>query len=232
MTLRKKILITTIITSCILIFSFISMDKFYSNSNSADTINLPAPSKKSAISIEEALLNRRSVREYSNKPLTLGEISQLLWAAQGITGPNEFRTAPSAGALYPIELTLIAIKISGLEKAVYRYIADGHKLKRTLNDDVTRALSSAALSQDFIEKAAAIIVISALYDKTTSRYHERGVRYVHIEAGHVAQNIHLQAVSLNIGTVVIGAFYDDAVRKVLRLGEKETPLCIMPLGKI
>lgn len=196
-------------------------------------IILPQPRKRSETSIEETLSKRRSVREYKDEPLTLQEISQLLWAAQGITAPLwGGRTAPSAGALYPLEVYLIARKVDGVEPGVYRYLPEGHKLNRVFKGDVSDSLCGAALGQASIREAPVNLVISAFYERTTKKYGERGIRYVHLEAGHVAQNIYLQVQSLGLGTVVIGAFDDEEVKEVLNLLEEEIPLYIIPVGKI
>ena len=175
---------------------------------------------------------RRSVRTYLNKPLTLTEVSQLLWAAQGINRGREFRTAPSAGALYPLEVYLVAGNVDGLAEGVYKYRPHQHELLKIIHDDKRRELAAAALGQRYVQDGAAVIVIAAVYERTTQKYGQRGIRYVHIEVGHAAQNIYLQAVSLNIGTVFVGAFDDDEVKRVLNLPDEEHPLSIMPVGKI
>lgn len=164
-------------------------------------------------------------------PLTLAEVSQLLWAAQGITGPGGKRTAPSAGALYPLELYIVSGKVDGLPSGIYRYAPERHSLQGIAQGDRRRELCDAALGQSSIRTAAAVIVLSGVYDRTTVKYGERGIRYVHMEAGHAAQNIYLQAVPLGLGTVVIGAFRDEEVRKVMKMAERERPLYIMPTGK-
>ena len=198
----------------------------------SETISLPEPVQDSDTSIEEALRIRRSTRSYNNKPLTLAEVSQLLWAAQGITSPRGLRTAPSAGALYPLEIYVVAGNVDDLPDSVYKYRPDKHELTRVLDGDKRNGLCSAALGQTSVRNAAAVIVISAAYDRTTVKYGDRGITYVHMESGHAAQNVFLQAVPLNLGTVVIGAFYDDAVKKVLKMPESEHPLYIMPVGRM
>jgi SagB-type dehydrogenase family enzyme len=178
-------------------------------------ISLPDPGFYSDISVEQALLERRSIREYSDEPLNLQEISQLLWAAQGITSPYGFRTAPSAGGTYPIELYLVVNDVEGLSQGVYRYLPGEHKIISVLEGDMRLAVYNAALEQDWVKEAAVNIVIAAIYERTTDRYGERGIRYVHMEAGHVSQNIYLQAAALNLGTVAIGAFHDDLIKECL-----------------
>jgi len=200
--------------------------------NKTGTIRLPDPLQDSDTSIEAALLARRSVRSYQDGPLTRAEISQLLWAAQGITSPRGLRSAPSAGALYPLEMYVVAGNVDDLPDGVYKYGPEKHDLTGLAEGDKRKELCSAALGQTSVRNAAAVIVISAVYERTTAKYGERGIQYVHMESGHAAQNIFLQAVPLNIGTVVIGAFYDEAVKKVLKMPEREQPLYIMPAGRI
>ncbi|MGQ9632309.1 MAG: SagB/ThcOx family dehydrogenase [bacterium] len=194
-----------------------------------EPIKLPPPRVRGDISLEEALSRRRSVREYSSLPLSLGEVSQILWSAQGITSPQGFRTAPSAGATYPMEVYLIASRVDGLRPGVYRYSPRDHTLTMVAEGNLGRNLADAALGQFPISEAAANLVIAAIYERTTQRYRERGIRYVHMEAGHIAQNVYLQAEVLGLGTVCIGAFYDERVKALL--GIEADPLYIMPIGK-
>lgn len=195
------------------------------------SVTLPAPVYESGKSIEQALLERRSIREFDAAPLTLTEVSQLLWAAQGITHPSGLRTAPSAGGLYPLEILLLAGEVADLEAGVYRYQPEGHELRLRFAGDHRRELSRAALDQSALLDAPAVIVIAAVYERTMVKYGERGVQYVHIEAGCASQNIYLQAESLGLGTVFIGAFQDDEVAKVLQLQADERPLGLMPVGR-
>lgn len=190
-------------------------------------IILPQPITKGKVSLEEAIFKRRSQREFQRKDLSLEQIGQLLWAAQGITakrGGFNFRAAPSAGALYPLEL--YALTKDGL----YHYIPEGHKLENLSDRDLRGDLADAALGQGSVASSALDIVICAVYERVTSKYGQRGVRYVHIEAGHAAQNIHLQAVALGLGSVPIGAFSDEGVQKTLGLPKDHEPLYIIPVG--
>ncbi len=210
-------------------------DKFMPNNKTnyeAKIIKLPDPKYDSETSVEEALLGRRSVRRYSGEPITFFEVSQLLWAAQGITDKARgFRTTPSAGALYPLEVYIVAGNINGLQDGVYKYEVQEHKLRRITEGDKRDELCDAALRQSSVKDAAAIIAFSAVYERTTGRYGEKGVRYANMEAGHAAQNVYLQAVSLNLGTVVIGAFDSEEVKKILNMPEEENPLYLMPVGR-
>jgi SagB-type dehydrogenase family enzyme len=196
-----------------------------------ERIKLPAPDYRGNTSVEEALSKRRSVRFYSGEDLSIEEVSQLLWAAQGITGPG--RTAPSAGALYPLELYLVVGDVDGLDKGVYQYRPVEHELEKAVTGDLRVELSKAAVgqNQEHVRDAAVDLVFTAVYERTTGKYGERGIRYVHMEAGHAAQNVYLQAVSLELGTVVIGAFIDDKVKELVNAEEQEEPLYIMPVGR-
>lgn len=196
------------------------------------TIILPQPKFESKTSIEKALLERRSIRDYKDEPLTLTDISQLLWAAQGVTDKEGgFRTAPSAGALYPLELYLVSGKVENLSSGVYKYQPQAHQLIKVLEGDKRNELYQAALQQSSVKNAPLTLVFSAVYERTTAKYGERGKRYVHMEVGHAAQNVYLQAVSLNLGTVVLGAFDDEMVKKIINMPEDEEPLYLIPIGK-
>lgn len=197
---------------------------------SNEKVSLPKPVYSSDTTIEEALRYRRSVRTYRDEPLSLSEVAQLLWAAQGITHPGGYRTAPSAGALYPLEVYLLAGNVTDLARGIYIYGPENHDLQLVSEGDYRGVLSEAALNQEFIKEAPVVIVITGFYARTTGKYGDRGRQYVHMEVGSVSENIYLQAVSLNLGTVFIGAFYDEDVKKVLGLGEYEEPFCIMPVG--
>lgn len=212
----------------------------------AEFIPLPTPRFDSQFSVEKALKSRQSVREYRDVPLSLAEVSQILWAAQGFTRERKepparwnpkyewqggLRTAPSAGALYPMEIYLLAGKVEGLPAGLYKYLPKNHALKKAAGVDKRKQLCQAALNQPQIEKASAVIVMATVYERTSYKYGERAERYVHMEAGSIAENIYLQATALSLGTVLIGAFSDQDVKKVLALPSDEYPLVIMPLGQ-
>lgn len=194
------------------------------------TITLPAPRSAGPLSLEQAIGQRRSVREYSATPLSMEELSQLLWAAQGITSPAGGRAAPSAGGTYPLELYVVAGMVTDLGSGVYHYLPEEHTLTMTKSGDLRAELAEACLSQEWVASAPADVVVAAVYERTTERYGERGVRYVHLEAGHAAQNLCLQATALGLGAVTVGAFSDDQVATLLPLGEGETPLYVIPVG--
>lgn len=193
-------------------------------------IRLPEPRAAGDISVEQALKSRRSRRSFTSRPLSLNELSQLLWAAQGIKS-GTFRTAPSAGALYPLELYVAVGRVDGLAAGVYRYDPVTHGLRQTLTGDVRKSLSRAALGQKWVGEGAIALVFAAVYERTTGKYGDRGIRYVHMEAGHAAQNVYLQAEALGLGTVIVGAFTDSRVKSVLDMRDAEQPLSIMPVGR-
>lgn len=195
-------------------------------------IPLPEPQTSGTISVEEAIHNRRSVREFDTASLDLTDLSQLLWAAQGMSGPSGLRTAPSAGALYPLEIYVASGNVTGLPSGVYHYLPDSHTLERIWDHDIRKALFRSSLSQTPVRDAPAVIIIAADYRRTTGTYGERGIRYVQMEAGHVSENIYLQAYPLGIGTVAIGAFDDNTVKSVLGLPAYHEPLYLMPVGTI
>jgi SagB-type dehydrogenase family enzyme len=195
-------------------------------------IALPTPRLKGEMSLEEAVSRRRSRREFKSSPLTLEQVSQILWAAQGITDPGGLRAAPSAGALYPLDLYLAVGKqgVEGVEAGTYHYDPQSHTLERILEGDVREALARLAVEQMFIAEAPVVLVITGEYERTSWKYGERATRYVHMEAGHVAQNVYLQAEALGLGTVTAGAFQDEELSGTLGLPTEHRPLYVMPIG--
>lgn len=198
--------------------------------DATNMIPLPPPTASSDVSVEEAVGARRSVREFTGQPAGLEAVGQLLWAAQGVTSSGGGRTTPSAGALYPLEVYLVAGEVSGLDAGVYKYHPRGHSLMLHMAGDLRKRVARSALRQKWIADAAAVVVITAVYERTRQKYGSRTERYVHMEVGHAAQNIYLQAQSLGLGTVMVGAFRDEKLRTVLRLPASEAPLALMPVG--
>jgi len=202
------------------------------------TYILPFPQTDGHISVEKALTHRRSHRNFQNKALSADQLSQILWAAYGITSPRPdqphlrggLRTAPSAGARYPLEIYAIIGNVEGIEPGVYRYIVEGHTILRTIDKDVRNELCEAALGQRMVKEAPASVFYSAIFARMTERYGERGRGYVYMDLGHSAQNIYLQADALGLGACAIGAFIDSRVSHVLQLPAHEEPLYIMPIG--
>jgi SagB-type dehydrogenase family enzyme len=197
------------------------------NAMAAKIINLPKPNIIGKVSVEETIYRRRSERSYLPEEITLEQLSQILWSAQGITDTSYgFRAAPSAGALYP--LTIYVVKKDGL----FRYIPDGHKLVEVSSEDKRPSLGRASLGQSYIVDAPVNIVLAANFAITQAKYGPRAFRYVCMEIGHVAENIHLQAVAMGLGSVPIGAFWDDVIRATLEMPETQDPLYIIPIGHV
>ncbi|TVR43165.1 MAG: SagB/ThcOx family dehydrogenase [Bacteroidia bacterium] len=194
--------------------------------------DLPDPLREGHVSIEEALQLRRSIRSYTDEALSVEELGQLLWAAQGINNERGFRTAPSAGATFPLEMFVVVNNVDQLPIGIYHYYPDGHRLRYLRDEDVSEPLFRACLSQSMILDGGAVLVFAAVFERTTARYGQRGERYVHNEIGHAGQNVHLQAAAMNLGTVVIGAYRDDEVEQILQLGDQYRVLYLMPVGKI
>lgn len=189
------------------------------------TVTLPDPTLQGRMSLEETLAQRRSLRQFAGRSLSQAELGQLLWAAQGISSPEGLRTAPSAGARYPLEVYVV------LPEGVYHYQPQGHRLDLHLAGDQRAALHAVTLRQDAVLQAPAVLVIAAVYERTAERYGaERTPRYVHMEVGHAAQNVLLQAVALGLGAVPVGAFYDEDVQQVLALPDDQAPLYLIPVG--
>lgn len=188
-------------------------------------VRLPPPALAGALSLEQALARRRSVREFSAADLSSAELGQLLWAAQGVTDAEGHRTAPSAGALCPLELCVVR------REGLFRYLPQRHALVARSVRDLRGPLAQAALGQECVRDAPVDLVITGVVARTAVRYGPRAERYVLLEAGHAAQNIHLQAVALGLGSVPVGAFDDEAVAEVLGLPDGERPLYIIPVGR-
>ncbi len=208
-------------------------------------ISLPTPLSDGGKPVTRALTERQSVRDFAGTPLRLADVAQLLWAAQGVTrrmtDPRPgwraewgewrggLRTAPSAGALYPLEIYLLAASVQGLDAGLYRYIPLEHALLPVGKAD-RAALAKAALDQPAVSQAPAVMIVSGVYQRTAAKYGERASRYVHIEVGAAAENLMLQASALGLGSVFMGAFRDDAVRDTLRLPADHAPLGLVPVG--
>ncbi|MCL2738178.1 MAG: SagB/ThcOx family dehydrogenase [Bacteroidales bacterium] len=203
------------------------------------TYILPSPQTDGKVSVEKALQERRSQRRFQDRAISAEQLSQILWAAYGVTEPRTdraflrggLRTAPSAGALYPFEIYAVVGKVKDIEPGVYKYISEEHKLVRTIDRDVRAELRAAALGQAMVEEAPATVVYSAIFSRMTEKYGDRGrERYVCMDLGHSAQNVYLQAEALRLGTCAIGAFVDNRISQVLQLPQEEEPLYLMPVG--
>ena len=190
--------------------------------------SLPEPQLEGDMSLEECLAVRRSLRSYDDRPLTMDEISQVLWAAQGITVDWGARTAPSAGGLFPLKLFLFTGDVEGLDAGVYYYDPNTHALGLVAEGDFLTELSSAALDQASVATAPAVLVITAIPSITEAKYGDRSMRYIDTETGAVCQNVYLQCEALGLGAVAVGAFHDDRVAELTQ--NEVEPRLIMPFG--
>jgi SagB-type dehydrogenase family enzyme len=206
----------------------IDMEK---RTDSSKLIRLPKPKLQGDISLDQALVGRRSVRDFVREAVKLQQVSQVLWAAQGETSRDGGRTAPSAGAVYPLETFLVACDVKGLEAGVYHYRSHGHELVRVAGEVERQRLAQAAEEQLWVSDAAIVIVLCGVYGRMTRKYGEIGRVYVHMEAGHVVQSVSLEAVALGLGSTVVGAFHEESVRRILRAPKRRVPLCLIPVGK-
>lgn len=198
----------------------------------ASRIALPEPGGFEGMTIEQGLEARRSVRDYGREPLSLEALSGLLHAAQGITEERlAFRAAPSAGALYPVELYLVVHNVTGLAAGVYHYAIRAHELERLEEGDFRSEVTQAGLFQGFLGQAAVCFILSAIFQRSRWKYRERAYRYVLLEAGHIGQNLYLAAASMGLGACAVGAFYDDQLNRLLGLeGEEEAVLYVISVG--
>lgn len=226
----------------ILLFFLIPLLHFCQNANVmnernyASEIQLPPPSYKGSMSVEEALLKRRSIRSFTNQPLTLQQVSQLLWSAYGVTklstaSGRSYKTAPSAGATYPLEIYLMAGNVIDLPQGIYKYNPEKHTLRLHKTGDLRQQITDASLGQNMLTQAPITIIYAAVYERTTSRYGNRGKeRYVPMDVGHSAQNVYLQATAMGLGTCAVGAFHDKELQKVLEFPQPEEVIYLMPVG--
>jgi SagB-type dehydrogenase family enzyme len=203
-----------------------------SGGQGAEAIKLPPPVKTGGMSLAEALTVRRTVRSFGSRPLSLAQVSQLLWGADGTSDPRGLRTAPSAGATYPLDLYLVAGErgVAGLAAGVYHYQVAAHALTLVAPGDARAAVARASLHQSWMTQAPVMVVITGEYRRCTGRYGERGVRYTHMEVGNVSQNLFLAAEALGLGAGIVGAFEDKALAQALRLPAAHEPLLVMPVG--
>jgi len=196
-------------------------------------MNLPKPRLKGEVSVEQAIKHRRTIRSFSSKPLTLEHLSQILWAAQGITGDRGYkRSAPSGGALYPMDIYAIVGDngVKGLKAGIYHYDPHKHSALLITEGDLRKDIARSSLSQMWMAKAPLNLVITSEYSRITSKYGARGERYAMIEAGHIGQNIFLQAEALGLRAGIVGAFHDKDVNRVMKINRSHEPLLIMPVG--
>ncbi len=211
-----------------------SKPEIYKSYPDAEIIKLPNFNITSNLSLTEILKRRKSVRSYLSKPLELEKLSFLLWASTGIQRNEygyEFRTAPSAGALYPIETYLIINNVLDLEQGIYHYNIEKHCLEFLKKGNFKREISLAALHQYFLSEAPVVFVWSAIFKRSKWKYKERAYRYIFIDVGHIAQNLALAAVSIELSTCQVGAFFDDEVNSIIGLdGNEESVIYLSTVG--
>ena len=209
-------------------------DSVRSSKKHTDLVQLPDPIHQ-GITVEEALKQRRSIRDFADQPISLHALSQLLFAAQGITGESygtKLRSSPSAGALYPMEIYVFAHSVDNLSPGLFHYDPYKHALRPIKKGIMRDAIEAAGLGQSSLGDAAAVIVCTAIAQRTTAKYGQRGHKYVLIETGHVGQNILLQAVSLGLGAVPVGAFLDHELNDLLGIdGKRESAHYLIAVGK-
>ena len=196
-------------------------------------MTLPQPKTQGRMSLESTIKKRRTIRSFTSEPLTLDQVSQLLWAAQGITEDRGFkRAAPSAGALYPMDLYAVVGTggVKGLSSGIYHYESRDHVVSLVSESDLRKGVARAALSQMWIAKPPLDLVITAAYERAAVKYGSRAERYAMIEAGHIGQNIFLQAEALGLGAGIVEAFHDEALIRVMGIPKDHAPLLIMPVG--
>ncbi len=197
----------------------------------APPIALPQPNTDGPVALERATERRRSVRDFADMPLTLEHLGQLLWAAQGENRHGRGRTTPSAGALYPLEVYVVAGAVEDLAPGVYQYRPESHDLVSAAEGDRRELIGRVAVRQTWMAQAPVILAICAVYRRTTGKYGERGLRYVHMEVGAAAEHVYLQAAALGLGATFVGAFADDQVARALRVPRDHEPLALLPVGR-
>jgi SagB-type dehydrogenase family enzyme len=198
----------------------------------ADIVKLPPPAFQGKMSVAEALKKRRTVRQFAHRELDLAQVSQLLWGTDGVSDSRGLRTAPSAGATYPLEFYLVVGErgVSGLAPGLYHYRPDSHSLELIRKEDLRTPVARACLHQTWMAEAPVMVVFAAQYSRCTARYGDRGIRYTHMEVGHAGQNLFLQAEALGLACGMVGAFQDRTLQETLHLPQQHEPLLIMPVG--
>lgn len=200
----------------------------------AQKIELPSFDPNQPMSLDRTLKQRKSVRDFQQKPISKKQLSYLLWASTGIQrveNGHEFRTAPSAGALYPIETYVVVNDVIDLEAGVYHYSIKAHQLEQLKQGEFRQEITAAALGQGMCQTSAVVFVWSAVFERCKWKYGQRAYRYIYLDAGHIAENLALAAVSLNLGSCEIGALYDNQVNAILDIdGTEESVICMAVVG--
>lgn len=213
---------------------------FFFNLGYGQEIKLPAAKLKGDISLEEALNGRRSERNFIDKPISIDKLGQLLWSVYGVTKPMQqerfgggFKTAPSAGATYPLEIYAAVKNVEGLESGLYRYIPSNHSILKVSEGVDPSKLREVSYNQKMVGEAPVVICFAAVFSRTTNKYGDRGrERYVCMDLGHAAQNLYLQSYTLGLGTCAVGAFNDKELHSLLKLSDQEEILYMMPVGYV
>jgi SagB-type dehydrogenase family enzyme len=235
---KKKLVVLLILVIAfvaVLVAFYLPKESVSTSRNVISITKLPNPQLTGNMSVEQALQNRRSVRKYSNQSINLADVSQLLWAGQGITNTQRnLRAAPSAGQVYPLELYVLVGfgGVSGLKEGLYHYIPQNNTLEKIIEGDLRNNLSQVANGQPWVKQAPINIVITGNYQKMINKYNDQqlSTRFVNMEAGHVGENLYLQAEALGLATVSLGSFDENQMKKLLQLPKNEKPLYIFPVG--
>jgi SagB-type dehydrogenase family enzyme len=230
--MKKLALIASIAGLAALMTAILALSEVTSPTASTGSISLPEPRTDGGISMEKALLERRSIRSFTSEPLTLAEISQLCWAAQGVTDDKGHRTSPSAMATYPLELYLLAGNVTGLPDGVYHYSPQGHNLTVISNEDVISELfnTSMAGKEDWRKSAPAVFIVTGVFDRINKIPGQDLSRFVYVEAGTASENLLLEVVSLDLASTYTAGFDENKTEEYLRLASGEMPIAIIPVG--
>jgi SagB-type dehydrogenase family enzyme len=208
--------------------------KFYKQYNERKKVEIPFPEHIETLTFDETIRNRRSMRRFSDKALSLEQLGYLLWSTTGIQrveSGHDFRNTPSAGALYPIETYCFARNVNGLNMGLYHYNIKSHLLEELNIGDFSISLTRACLGQQMLASAQIVFIWSAIFERSKWKYKQRAYRYVYLDCGHIAQNLALCASSLGLGSCQVGAFYDDEINNILGLdGKEESAIYLSVVG--
>lgn len=217
-------------------FKLIKQPEAYKTYPESKKIKLPQPTILTDISLDHTLRKRRSMRNFSKKPLPKEQLSYLLWASTGIQRMEfgyEFRTAPSAGALYPIETYLVINNVEDILNGVYHYSILKHQLEELKTGDFGIEISHAALDQDMCNNAAVVFIWTAIFNRSKFKYGQRAYRYIYLDAGHIAENLALVSAGLNLGSCHIAALFDDEINDIIEVdGEEESVIYLTVVGNL
>ena len=210
--------------------------EIYKSYPSSKIVQLPSALQEATMGFAEVLRRRKSIRAFSNQPLSKVDLAFLLWASTGIQRIEhgyEFRTAPSAGALYPVETYIAANNVEDVESGIYHYNIKNHLLEEIKTGDFGEALAHAALDQKMCATASAVFIWTAVFERSKWKYSQRAYRYIYLDAGHVAENLALAATSITCGSCHIGAFFDDEINSIVGIdGTEESAICLSVVGHL